>query len=206
MITAKHQANRALYKRLALLCFSNDFPFPYLSCSCMSSCWVWGEGVAAVQGFGMGGLTEAGKSLITFLHYWWVFFTPLLIKVTLFLDLQIVQGKSAWGCLPTMCHGMGSFLSNWKANGYSAACAAELDRCPAAHHRQSHHMSCMLLNNVTCTLCCIAFGCHSFPAPGSRWKLMLSHIWAPLRALDNSKGDGTKSPWQVTLRSRAAGS
>lgn len=36
--TTKHQPNAAFHKRLKLLCFSNDFPFPYLSFSCSSYC------------------------------------------------------------------------------------------------------------------------------------------------------------------------
>lgn len=71
--------------------------------------WGWSEGITAVQGFGMGDLTEVGKSLIALLHYWWVFYIPFGNQSEPFLELQRAQGKNAAGCLSTIYHGKGRF-------------------------------------------------------------------------------------------------
>lgn len=47
-------------------------------------------GTAARRGFGMGDLTDVGKSLIAFLHYWWMFYFHLCNQRLCFLSLTLI--------------------------------------------------------------------------------------------------------------------
>lgn len=145
--------------------------------------WGWSEGITAVQGFGMGDLTEVGKSLIAFLHYWWVFYIPFGNQSEpFFFELQRAQGKNAAGCLSTIYHGKGRFSSNRKPNGFWVGCVAGLDGC---------HKPCPAEQ----------YGCHSFTTADSQWKQEHSHyIGAPLRAADRCD-----STWTISCPDRSAG-
>ena len=97
--TTKHQAK--FHERLTLPCFSNDFPFPYLSCSCIVG---WGVRWGACSSAGVRGRSDRSG---------WEVINCIFTLLIMFLDHQWAQGKRARGCLFMTCQGMGSLSFDW---------------------------------------------------------------------------------------------
>lgn len=114
-----------------------------------------------MQGFGMGDLTDVGKSLTAFLHYWWGFFFFCNQSNPVF-GLTGSRGKECQGLFIHNLSGRGKLLI--QPNG---------EWILGQMHCRARWMSCYTSQVdtclVDCTLRCIACGCHSFPALDSQW-------------------------------------
>lgn len=143
-------------------------------------------GLQQCRGFVMGDLTEVGKSLITFLHYWWVLLSPHGNEWLCFwpnrkkrrrepeaVYLQrAMAGEAMHPAERRMDIGLGALQG----------CTHVLPYITGSHMPWG-------LNDMTWTLYCIAFGCQSSLA--ANWlmsKTVTRYIWATLRAADRCGG------------------
>lgn len=163
----------------------------------------WGEGIAAVQGSGMGDLTEVGEVIN------WSF--TLLMSVS-FIPLGNQREPVCGITESTEKECQGLFIHNMQRQGevfhpterlmaIRSPCAAVLDGRSAIRH----------MNEVTRSLRSVAFRCQLFPAPDWMKTVVLSWCMSSSQSCRQLWRwlDGV-SPWQVsgmfTVGSLTAGS